>query len=128
MMSREVVATLGLSSVLLGVRRVLRRFVRYEVAGGSMLPTLRAGDWLVADRRVYADNSPRPGHIVISRDPRDASRTIIKRVASVGDDGRAFLEGDNPAESADSRTFGPVSAAAILGRVRLRYWPNPRLF
>ncbi len=34
-----------------------------------------------------------------------------------------FLLGDNPSQSTDSRTFGPVSSERILGRVWLRCWP-----
>ena len=33
--------------------------------------------------------------------------------------------GDNRAESRDSRHFGPVTRAALLGRVRYRYGPHP---
>ena len=34
-----------------------------------------------------------------------------------------FLLGDNPSQSTDSRTFGPVPVDRILGRVWLRCWP-----
>ena len=34
-----------------------------------------------------------------------------------------FVMGDNRLDSQDSRAFGPVSAAQIVGRVWLRYWP-----
>jgi signal peptidase I len=34
-----------------------------------------------------------------------------------------FLMGDNRANSLDSRTFGPIRAGQIVGRVVLRYWP-----
>jgi signal peptidase I len=34
-----------------------------------------------------------------------------------------FLMGDNRANSLDSRSFGPISAGQIVGRVVLRYWP-----
>jgi nickel-type superoxide dismutase maturation protease len=117
----------GLTAVILAVAAA-RRFTRYEVAGPSMLPALRAGDWLLADRRAYARSRLRAGHVVVARDPRDPSRTIIKRVTRVCDDGQVCLAGDNAAESTDSRTFGPVSAEEIIGRVRLRYWPSPRRF
>lgn len=38
-------------------------------------------------------------------------------------DGHIWLEGDNPWNSADSRNYGPVPAALIVGRVLLRVWP-----
>ncbi len=34
-----------------------------------------------------------------------------------------FLMGDHRANSADSRTFGPVPIARVVGRAWLRYWP-----
>ncbi|MDP6350200.1 MAG: signal peptidase I, partial [Chloroflexota bacterium] len=38
-----------------------------------------------------------------------------------------FVLGDNRRESEDSRRFGPVPAAAIIGKLWLRYWP-PKAF
>jgi len=37
--------------------------------------------------------------------------------------GELFLMGDHRANSADSRSFGPVPVANIIGRAWLRYWP-----
>src|SRR5262249_53761971 len=34
-----------------------------------------------------------------------------------------FLMGDNRTNSLDSRSFGPISASQLVGRVVLRYWP-----
>ena len=34
-----------------------------------------------------------------------------------------FLMGDHRGNSADSREFGPVDVAAVIGRAWLRYWP-----
>ena len=34
-----------------------------------------------------------------------------------------FLMGDNRANSLDSRSFGPIPAGQLVGRVVLRYWP-----
>ena len=31
--------------------------------------------------------------------------------------------GDHRANSADSRTFGPVAVSQVIGRAWLRYWP-----
>lgn len=104
----------------------LGRLTRYAVSGPSMAPALRDGDWVVVDRAAYRRRRPRPGEVVIVTDPRDRARELIKRLTRVGDDGRWWVEGDNPAASTDSRSFGPVEESAIAGRVLARYWPTPR--
>ena len=38
-------------------------------------------------------------------------------------DGDLFLMGDHRANSEDSRTFGTVPVAQVIGRAWLRYWP-----
>ncbi|HET9223764.1 MAG TPA: signal peptidase I [Roseiflexaceae bacterium] len=38
-----------------------------------------------------------------------------------------FLMGDNRSSSLDSRSFGPVRADRIIGRVVMRYWPLDQL-
>jgi signal peptidase I len=38
-------------------------------------------------------------------------------------DGHVWLEGDNPGNSSDSRSYGSVPASLIVGRVPLRLWP-----
>ncbi|WBL36481.1 S26 family signal peptidase [Tepidiforma flava] len=46
-----------------------RRFQRIAVEGDSMRPALRPGDWAIADRRAYRTHPPRPGDVVMARDP-----------------------------------------------------------
>ncbi len=98
-----------------------RRLQRIEVQGESMAPGLLPGDRLLA----VGGLSPRVGDIVTATDPRQASRVLVKRIASVGPD-RVELAGDNPGASTDSRTFGPVPPALVTGRVLWRYWPPSR--
>ena len=90
-----------------------------------MEPALAPGDYLVVDRRAYAQRAPAPGEVVVARDPRDVSREIVKRVAAASAGGVELL-GDNAAASSDSRVFGPVPRAAIAGRALWRYWPRGR--
>lgn len=88
-----------------------------------MYPGLRAGDWVLVDMRAYDRALPKRGDIVIASDPREPEHAIVKRVAGVDLHGAIDLRGDNPFESTDSRTFGPVPKELIRGRVRWRYWP-----
>ncbi len=100
---------------------LVRRVGRVEVLGESMQPTLQPGDRLIVLRTPRA----RPGQLVAVPDPRQPSRTVIKRVASISDDTMTVL-GDNPSASTDSRTFGPVGRSAIRGRAVFRYFPADR--
>jgi len=104
-----------------------RRFRRFEISGNSMIPTLHPGDWVLVDQRAFRARIPKPGQLVVARDPRKPARHLIKRVASVDLHGGIQIEGDNPAESTDSRDFGPIRAASVEGRVRWRYWPLGRM-
>lgn len=67
----------------------------------------------------------RPGAVVVLADPRDRSRTVVKRV-SCREGSTLVVEGDNPAASTDSRTFGPVDAREVQARVVYRYHPTHR--
>jgi len=75
------------------------------------------------------------GDVVVLQHPHRRG-TICKRVLGLpGDqvlyyrgllvvpDGHVWVEGDNPANSADSRQYGPVPASLIIGRVVARVWP-----
>lgn len=105
--------------------RLARRFSRYEIAGESMLPTLRPGDWVIVDRRAWADHEPREGEIALARDPRDPRRTLVKRIRAREPNGDLWLLGDNARRSTDSRTLGAFQPESLLGSVRWRYWPPP---
>ncbi|HEY5098188.1 MAG TPA: nickel-type superoxide dismutase maturation protease [Acidimicrobiales bacterium] len=101
---------------------------RVEVVGSSMAPALRPGDRLVVVRLPWRPPfGPIPGQVVAVRDPRSPDRILIKRVRSV--DRRAgtlVVEGDDRQSSTDSRSFGPVSRSAVVGRAVYRYAPAGR--
>ena len=100
----------------------VKRFVRVSVRGESMRPALDPGDGLLAVRGLPS----RPGDLVVVRDPREPDRTMVKRVASVGDDGSVDVLGDNASASTDSRHFGAVPPGLVVGRVVYRYLPAHR--
>ena len=88
-----------------------------------MEPTLWAGDWIVVSA---TSRPPRVGEIVLVRDPRNPENLMLKRVFAVAD-GACTLLGDRLEESTDSRTFGPVPLANVLGRALFRYAPIGRI-
>jgi signal peptidase I len=51
---------------------------------------------------------------------------MLKRVSGVAD-GTCTVLGDRLEESTDSRTFGPVPVANVLGRALFRYAPIGRI-
>ena len=98
--------------------------MRVAVQGDSMLPTLAAGDWLVA-RRVRSGCRVRSGEVVLLEHPHRAGMLLVKRAVRRTHAGW-WVEGDNRVASEDSRLFGVVPDGLVLGRVLCRYHPDPR--
>lgn len=86
------------------------------IAGDSMIPAMRPGDWWLVRRTTRV----RPGHVVAFWHPQRIDLLTVKRVSHAVDGGWWVL-GDNPQASDDSRTFGPVDPSLIVGRLVLRY-------
>jgi nickel-type superoxide dismutase maturation protease len=91
-----------------------------------MATLLEPGDEVLVDPRAYRQKPPRPGDLVVARHPYRTDLLLIKRVARVLENGYCALEGDNPAESTDSRAFGSLSPERILGRVTSRFANSAR--
>jgi signal peptidase I len=111
-----------------------------------MEPGIREGDWLLVDPTT--DRWPRRGSVVAFHEP-DSGALSIKRVAGTPGDRVPFRDGflelaDDEAwlladaapattEEAglgapfDSRSFGPVPVALLVGRVWFRYGPLRRI-
>jgi nickel-type superoxide dismutase maturation protease len=92
---------------------------RAVVRGPSMSPVLRDGDIVL----VVRSGRPRPGTVALVRWPSRPGQLSVKRITGRCGTGWWVL-GDNPGGSTDSRALGP---AEVLGTVRLRLWPLPRL-
>lgn len=71
----------------------------FLIPSGSMEPTLRVGDRVLADKLVYRFRQPRQGDIVVFLAPASASTDYIKRVIAVGGqsvdvrDGVVYVDG-----------------------------------
>jgi signal peptidase I len=118
-------------------RRARRGPWRVEVAGQSMVPVLRPGDWLLVD--PTRARWPRRGALVVIREP-ESDLVVVKRLAgrpgdriALGDGPpmllgatEAWLASDAPDAGVDSRRYGPVDLERLLGRVFWRYGPRGR--
>lgn len=91
------------------------------VAGESMSPSLRPGDWLL----VRTPPSLVAGRVVLARRPDRPQLLVVKRLKQVVEGGW-WLVGDNALASDDSRVFGPVPVELIIGSVVFRYGPPSR--
>jgi signal peptidase I len=119
---------------------------RVAVVEGSMRPAIEGGDWLLVDPTTL--RWPRRGSVVVFREP-DGETLAIKRVAAgpgervrfadgylVLADDEAWLLSDASPEAAaaagdgppiDSRRYGPVPVALLVGRAWFRYAPLRRI-
>ncbi len=109
-MNEEFQTALKLLKLLIGMRK------RLLVRGSSMLPKLQPGEEILFNPNAYRQKLPQVGDIVVARHPYQAKQ-IIKRVAVILEDGSCFLVGDNSKESTDSRSYGFIPLAKILGKV-----------
>jgi len=104
-----------------------------------MEPALGPGDWLLIDPTL--PRWPRRGAVVVVREPWSGLLAIKRIAAGPGDRVRtgpgaftlvlaadeAWLLGDNCGRSVDSRSYGPVPLAALVGRAWFRYGPPGRI-
>jgi signal peptidase I len=82
---------------------------RVEIKDGDVF----INDTKISEKYIYAqpDDPPQPTTV-----PGDQEAWVVPP-------GELFLMGDHRANSADSRTFGPVPVSSVIGRAWLRYWP-----
>ncbi len=93
-------------------------FTAIAIAGPSMEPTLRSGQWWLVRRTTRV----RPGQLIVFWHPTRADLLTVKRVAH-RQAGGWWVLGDNADSSDDSRGFGLVDPQRVVGRLVLRYRP-----
>jgi signal peptidase I len=126
---------LGGAAAVLGSAALFARtaLLVVRVLGHSMVPTLRAGERVLALRSRYG-RPLRRGDVVVCRlparfvgaPPGSMRLLLVKRaVALAGDpmpdggrvpENHVFVVGDHP-DSTDSRRFGPIPVGDVVGRV-----------
>ena len=89
--------------------------VHVRIHGHSMWPTYDDKQ-IVPFRRRGAEETVPAGTVVLAQHPLKPNVRVVKRVRHLTEDGRLFLEGDqpDPLGSEDSHNFGPVQPSAIL--------------
>jgi signal peptidase I len=78
----------------------------------------------IRDGLVYVNGTALAEPYLFSDQPSDPPQpTVASQDRWLVPVGELFLMGDHRANSADSRSFGTVPIANIIGRAWLRYWP-----
>lgn len=94
---------------------------RVRIVGPSMAPTMLNDEWWVVRRTPGL----REGDVALLIHPRRPDLLVVKRLVR-REDGGWWVLGDNPGASEDSRQFGAVPDANVLGRLWWRYRPLRR--
>lgn len=81
-----------------------------------MLPTLQQGDIVIYRQSGSTKITPNKGSIVVIKDPLEPSSLIVKRVYKKSELG-IEVRGDNENNSIDSRQFGLINHAYLVGIV-----------
>jgi signal peptidase I len=107
-----------------------------HIATSSMEPAVTPGDYVIFDNTAGEKTSPKKGSIVLFRYPDDRSKLYVKRLAGLPGDtlligtaapvivphGTIFVLGDDREHAEDSRKFGPVPLADVIGKARQIYF------
>ena len=76
----------------------------------------------IKDNGVWVNGSLLPEPYIPPENYTRAGNFTNGRAITLGPD-EYFVSGDNRPHSSDSRAWGPITSAEIVGKVFLRYWP-----
>lgn len=106
-------------------------FATYSIPNPSMLPNLRAGDYLVAAKGAYGERMPNRGEMVVFVHPRKPDLTFIERVVGLPGDrisirnGRLNLNGVVVArQRIDADPAVPAARGAARGTIYIERLPT----
>lgn len=115
-----------------GIQRSWARLLTFAldivvIEGDSMAPTFTRGDWLLV-RYLRPSTAPRVkvGEVVLVERTDQPGPLLIKRLKDIRGDSpnrhypTYWVEGDNGELSQDSRTWGALEGAEIVGKVLFR--------
>ena len=110
----------------------------YKIPASSMAPAVLKGDYVLADKTAYSfmRMAPKKGDVIIFVYPDNRSLLFMKRIAALPGSqitlpdgkkemvphGKVYVLGDNTGHSVDSRQFGFVPLADVIGKVRQVYF------
>ena len=116
------------------------KFKAVEVRGDSMSPNFNDGDWLLfrllpakskSNKKANALIGKLVGKVVLIQRHSEIGKDFlqVKRVTQVSGSSKAsdaikneiWVEGDNKANSTDSRSWGALDANEVLGKLIFRY-------
>ena len=116
------------------------KFKAVEVRGDSMSPNFNDGDWLLfrllpakskSNKKANALIGKLVGKVVLIQRHSEIGKDFlqVKRVTQVSGSSKAsdaikneiWVEGDNKANSTDSRSWGALDANEVLGKLMFRY-------
>ena len=138
-LSRELLWSVFLVVQFTSFMYVVRHYV-FDVmscVGPSMLPTMNTSGDLVlisCHRRYHYQR----GDVVVAQSITNPRHKVCKRIIGLPHDtitpphshkaitvpaGHVWLQGDNLNNSSDSRLYGPVPLAMVVGRVEAKLWP-----
>ena len=77
-----------------------------------MSPSFSDGDEVLF--APYINQTLNIGDILLFNHPYKKNNKLVKRITKIKGDSLYFLEGDNPVNSSDSKTFGYINKKSIL--------------
>jgi nickel-type superoxide dismutase maturation protease len=86
-----------------------------KVTGESLSPFFRDGDYVLVAKFPFLLKRIKPGDILVFRHPLFG--TMIKRLERLSPDGEDLFVVGEDAFSNDSRRFGPIRRADLVGKV-----------